>query len=274
MKKIVNWDFASKLAVVFGIIGGLYLIFQIYEHFTSEERSFNSEINISEYNVPINKQESKSIKWRDLRKIITQDFDSYYLSRSISDSLIENMKEQEINESYLIEIIENAIPEEINRDDLVDKIDSMLSSTKYPMIQTNYFVSTFIKNQSNHLSNKMRLEIPTKGYFELYINESLVSDGEFENNIHIGELRPDNLATLKIWAFDYVSTFDLTQNKIKYTFENGYLIPTAVEAIAAEGFIYWVYKNKFWAFYFLILLPLNLLIIFFSKKNQPAKNTP
>jgi hypothetical protein len=43
----------------------------------------------------------------------------------------------------------------------------------------------------------------------------------------IGELRPENRILLKIWSFDNVSEYDLDYSKeLKYTFDNGFIIPT------------------------------------------------
>jgi len=195
MKKLFNWNFASRLAIIFGIIGGVYLIYQLINHFTSEKIKLKSEVSIINYEVPSDK--AITSYWRELCEIITSDFDSYFLSRDISDSLYEKVDLSSINKFVVKENIERAFPETFNREHLIDRLDSLLLKATYPMSSSKYFVSTFINNKGSKICKEMRFEIPTHGYYELCINDNLISKGDFKKNIDIGELRPENIATLK-----------------------------------------------------------------------------
>jgi hypothetical protein len=263
MKKSLKWENANKLAVVFGIIGGIYLIVQVITAIFSDKLKFDSEISINDFSYPI---EKNTYSFRDeSRKIIPKSLDSDYLSRNITDTLTNNLDLSKYYQSSIRGIIENAIPTEINRDNLVDKIDSLVRTETYPMRTTRCYVETYLRNKGDKIAKELRLELPTDGYYELYTNGNFEKKGEFQNNIFIGELRPENRILLKIWSFEIVSEYDLDYSKeLKYTFDNGFIIPAYLKSIKAKGFLFWIYKNPIWAFYFLLWLPIYFIYVVMS----------
>lgn len=263
MIKSLKWENANKLAVIFGIIGGVYLIIQIVTAIFSDKLKFDSEISINDFSYPVEK--NTYLFSTESREIITRNFDSFYLSRIITDTLTKKINLSKYKESSIREVIENAIPTEINRDNLVDKIDSLVLAETFPMRTTRCYVETYLRNKGDKIAKELRLELPANGYFELYSNGNFEKKGEFQNNILIGELRPENRILLKIWSFDNVSEYDLDYSKeLKYTFDNGFIIPTYLKSIKAKGFLFWIYKNPIWAFYFLLWLPIYFIYVVMS----------
>ncbi|GAA4422604.1 hypothetical protein GCM10023188_00370 [Pontibacter saemangeumensis] len=273
MNKFFTWEFANKLAIIFGIIGGIYILYQFIDYLLTEELKFETEIFIVDYQIPVDKR--KQYYSEESEAIIPRSFDSYYLSRNIRDSLEKIIDFSKYSTSDIKESIENSIPKEFDQRLLIDRIDSLLLRETYPLRNTNYFLYSKLKNNSNNIVKELRFELPARGYYELYLNDDLVRKGDFQSNINIGELRPDNASFLKIWSFDYINKHQLSGKDIKYTFENGIIIPTLLDTIKAKGFIYWVYDNIIWAVYLLIILPiyLTLMIVLnlkFFKKNKKA----
>ncbi len=262
MNKFINWGFASKLAIIFGIVGGIYLLYQFFDFMFSDKMKFETEISIREYEIPINKR--KQYYFNESRSIIPSSFDSYSLSRYITDSLEKNIDLSNYSRLTIRKIIKSTIPKEFDQKFLVNKIDSLVLNETYPIRKTDSYISSMIKNNGNKIVKNLRFELPANGYYELLINDKLIAKDNFSNNIYIGELRSDNKVALKIWSFSYIEEYHLTRKDIKYTFENGFIVPTLIDNIKAEGFIYWIYDNTIWAIYFLIFLPVYItaMIVF------------
>lgn len=275
MKKIIHWKRANKLAIVFGIIGGLYLIYQLVLFIASDKLNFNSEITINDFNYPHNN--SKYSFYKQARNIISSNFEIYDLSRNITDTLYKNLDLSEFHWFTIRNSIENAIPKEIDRSYLIDKIDSLILEETYPMRETSCYVESFIKNEGDRIAKELRFELPANGFYELYINESFVNSGNFQDHIFIDELRPENIASLRIWSFKHLSDYYIFYTKqIKYTFDNGFIVPTILVPIRTEGFFYWIYKNPIWAFYFLLWLPLYITFVVarnWKKKDRSSEPT-
>jgi len=49
MKNIFRWKFANKLSIIFSIIAGFYLIYQLFNYVFSDMINLNTEIEIIEY---------------------------------------------------------------------------------------------------------------------------------------------------------------------------------------------------------------------------------
>jgi len=260
---IFKWEHANKLAIIFGIIGGFYLILQLSSYLFSEKIKFDSEILINDYVVAY--QKNKPRYWEELRDIIPSGFGSYYLSKGITDSLRNNLDFSNKQISNIREIIEKAIPKELDQKYLIDRIDSLIIKETYPARETNSYISTFIKNDGDKIAKELRFEVPSNGYYELFINDELIKNGDFSSNIYIGELRPENIATIKIWAFKYISDYYVSNKVIKYTFDGGIVVPTILRSLKSKGIFYWIYKNPIWALYFLIWLPIYLTFIITKK---------
>jgi hypothetical protein len=172
MIKSFKWENANKLAVIFGIIGGVYLIIQIVTAIFSDKLKFDSEISINDFSYPVAKNTYSF--WTESRNIITKSLDSYYLSRNITDTLTNKFDLSKYKVNSIREVIENAIPTEINRDNLVDKIDSLVLAETFPMRTTRCYVETYLRNKGDKIAKELRLDLPAKGYYELY------SNGNFE----------------------------------------------------------------------------------------------
>ena len=269
MKKLLHWEKANKLAIIFGIIGGLYLIFQSVNYIISDKLVFESEILINDFYYP--KNNAKYSFYEQAEHIVPSTFTKYDVSRNIADSLTKKLKWNEHNWFSIRDNIEKALPNELNQRFLVDKIDSLILKETYPMRKTSCFIETFINNNGDKIAKELRFELPANGYYELYLNKSLINKGDFRDHIFIGELRPENIAMLRIWSFEHLSDYYINYTKqIKYTFDNGYIIPTILTSIRTSGFLYWIYKNPIWAIYFLIFLPLYLtfMIVINLKSNK------
>lgn len=255
MKKIIQWKNANKLAIIFSIIGGVYLIYLLINLITSEKYMFDSAITINKFNHP-NINDKYSFR-KQARDIIPSNFNSFDLSRNITDTLYKTLGLSELNWFTINENIEKAIPKELDRTFLVDKIDSLILDETYPLRETSCYIESLLKNKGDKIVKELRFELPSKGYFELYINENFVSSGNYQNHIFIDELRPENSALLRIWSFEHLSEYYLVYtNQIKYTFDNGHIVPTMFVPIRLKGFFYWIYKKPFWASYLLLWLPI------------------
>lgn len=253
----ISWQLFLELLVVF-ILYYNYLVICFLK-----KKKFDSEILINDYVVAY--QKNKPRYWEELRDIIPSGFGSYYLSKGITDSLRNNLDFSNKQISNIREIIEKAIPKELDQKYLIDRIDSLIIKETYPARETNSYISTFIKNDGDKIAKELRFEVPSNGYYELFINDELIKNGDFSSNIYIGELRPENIATIKIWAFKYISDYYVSNKVIKYTFDGGIVVPTILRSFKSKGIFYWIYKNPIWALYFLIWLPIYLTFIITKK---------
>lgn len=268
MKNVLKWETANKMAAIFGIIGGIYLLYQLYSTLVSDKLKFESEISINEFNYP---RERNKYSYRlEAESLIPETLSRYRLSSIIIDSLTQKIDLSKYWRSDIIELIEISIPSEINRDSLINRIDNLILFETYPMRNTRSYVESYVRNKSSDIIKELRLEIPSEGYFELYSNDNFIKKGVFNNNIYIGELRPENNSILKIWAFNGISELDLEYSKrLKYTFQGGYLVPTYLKSIEAKGIMFWIYENPVWAIYFFILMPLYFISLY--SKNRKKK---
>ncbi|MCX6256822.1 MAG: hypothetical protein NTW49_02825 [Bacteroidia bacterium] len=265
MKKLFKWDFATKVSIIFGIIGGLYLFYQIFAYFFSDKLKFNSDISIIKFNLPIEKY--RAVYREDIEKIVPQSIDPFFLSYNIADSLLIFKPLSHINKSILADNIINAIPRQIDHNILVHSIDSLILDKTYPVRLTRYYVESSIENKCDHIVKELRFEIPANGYYELYDNDNFIKNGNFQDFISLDEIRPSNTISLKIWSFDFVSELDLKYyKKIKYTFNNGFIVPTVLKSIPAKGILFWIQENPFGSIFIFILI-LDLVYILYGVRN-------
>lgn len=263
----MNWSTANKVAVVFGIIGGIYLLFQIYNSFFSARSAFESEILIREINTPIQLQQ---YSFRDeINELLPKSYDRYELTEQISDSLnfffdVPAYKSRRI--------IRDLIPEEPDYIELRSDIDSLITTSIQPL-KANYFVQTNIKNTGDKIARSVRFEIPSYGYFELVQNGEVTKYGNFRNSINIGDLIVQNNAQISIWSFEHVSNYDVkTSKEIRYTFNEGVIYPKTIELVISEGILFWMYKNPFLLLYFVgivIWILLTIKVQLERKKENP-----
>ncbi|MGE0568702.1 MAG: hypothetical protein AB7O73_12190, partial [Bacteroidia bacterium] len=82
------------------------------------------------------------------------------------------------------------------------------------------------------------------GYYEYYNGENLIKKDEFKNVIALGDLRPTNNLSIKIWAYGGPYYSDL--KNIRYTFEDGFIQPVQLKTIRQDKFIFWL--NDFGVF--------------------------
>jgi hypothetical protein len=258
----MNWSTANKVAVIFGIIGGVYLLFQLYQLFFSARSSFESEILIREINSPITLQQ---YSFRDaINGLLPTNYDRYELTEEISDSLSFYLNVPTYKSRR---IIHDLIPKEPDYIQLKSDIDSLITNLIHPL-KANYFVQTNIKNIGDKIAQSVRFEIPSHGYFELIQNGEITKNGNFRNSIEIGDLRIQNNAQINIWSFGHVSNYHVkTSKEIRYTFNEGVIYPKTTELVISEGLLFWMYKNPF-----LLLYLIGAIIwIFFSTKFQMKK---
>ncbi len=104
-------------------------------------------------------------------------------------------------------------------------INNIISDLKYIR---GYWIFK-IENKGSKKVSDISLFIPFDGYFELAKNETdKIVTGKFDKNIEIGEIKPSNVVTIKIWSdrsaliIDRKPYFSSLQDKPKVTFENGY----------------------------------------------------
>jgi hypothetical protein len=272
MNKVLSWEFAGKVAVIFGILGGIYLFISLFQHDGTTKYKFESLIYISSYDIPSEKRVNSY--YTEINKLIPSTLTSFSFSMTIMDSL-EKICNISRNKKYNgEEFIRETIESKFNRDNLINKIDSILLDVTYPMRRTYTYISTSINNKGDDIVKNLRFELPGDGYFELFENNAKISKGEYNSNIFIGDLRPANVITLNIWSFNFIDNYNVADRKIKYTFDKGSVTPTTTELIKAKGFYFWIYKNKFSITYSLIAFPISFMLVFLLmllNTNKPEK---
>jgi hypothetical protein len=257
MKKFIS-DYLKQISIgtVATILGALFIIW-----LTTDSPKIESTIFITEFKLP---DHLKRTTRDDLYKLIPESF--YAIKYRIADSLLNNFQLHNINRFELISTIKRSLPKELDRGTLIFKIDSLIKQENYPFRQDypfdicQYYIQTYIKNNGNNTIKDLRFELPGYGYYEYYSSNLLIKNGTYNGNISMDNLRPDNKSVLNIWSFSpSIDEYKIENRQIKYTFENGYKIPTYLKPQEAKGPIYWIQTHIF-QFIFDILI---VLILFF-----------
>lgn len=253
----MNWINANKLATVFSILGGIYLIFQLYASFFSLKSKFNSEIWIQEINQPKN---LKSYSFRaDIEQLIPEGYNKYQISQAIIDTISNQLDSVPFS---IYDQILNTIPEDFRRYHVASNIDSLFSEILYP-VKAAYYSEVSIKNTGSKTATNIRFEIPVVGYFELFENEVLHNSGRFSNIIAMPDLRPSNQMVVRIWSYDYLSNYHVKRTEeVRFTFDNGVIIPKTKEVVISEGILYWIFSNPWFSLYIVLMV-----VIWFPRKN-------
>lgn len=260
---ILNWKYANRVSITFGILGGLYLLFSFLSPYINKEYELEATIQIDKFKLP--QKLNYSSLYGKIEKNIPIELERNQLAYIIVDSLLKDFNMTNIsndkfaqykNTRYDIkDVISESIPVEIDYYDLRKRIDSAFWSLIYPLDDTQYYVETSLENTGKKLAKNVRLEIPSSGYFELYENNNLINQSDYTNKILIGDVRVKNKFLLKIWSFESVTPYDkYSPNGVRYNFDNGSVEPKIIETIVNEGIKYWIYKNTFLFFYILFVI--------------------
>jgi len=259
----MNWINANKVATVFGIIGGFYLIFQIYNSCFSIDSKFDSDIWIQRVDEPSSIQNYTFRE--DITKIIPVGYDTYELAETIADSISRQIGEIPFG---LTHRIRKSIPTDFNRYSVVTSIDSLISELIYP-IKANYYIETSIRNTGSKTATSMRFEIPTYGFYELFENGSMISTGKFSNSIPMQDLRVGNEAVIRVWSYNHISNYDVKDSKkVRFTFDEGIIFPKTKEVVISEGILYWIFSHPWFSLYLVAMWLIWLPYTDYFKKNK------
>jgi len=251
---MLKWEHANKVAIILTILTGFYFIWSSF--ISSSNYDIESQISINKFQIP----EHKRVQYdrRNLQKLVPPSISPYTLANDITDSIFKKFELKDIYRSDIKTLLWEVIPREYDGRYLITKIDSIIQQQDKFIRVTRNYIYTFIKNEDDKILSNLSFELPSSGYYELYLNENLVKQSGFRDEIKIGNLKSSNKVELKIWCYNLL----YSETKCKYTFNNGNVEPTVLESIE-KGTFYWIYENPGFAFMFLLIGSYASLFIYF-----------
>lgn len=285
MKKIISWKFASNLAIILTLIGGVYGAYSWFDK-TFNKNNINATIEIKDYYLPteflsfspdliiasVNNDIGDILN--NGERLLNKEINSSYSQFKILN------KAKTINEvNFKADIWEKVI----NSFDIVEgsikkKIKNRINNNKIKgfIVNNSDLAIINIQNNGENEVNEMQIDMVgdffTKGYFEIIDNNKVIQSSTFKKIIELPKLRGNKSLDIRIWGNIY------SKKQISITHPNGIVRPQ--EIINTTGFYAWTTKNlnSFFDFFFYIIAPMYFIaVIIFSyikyqKSNQYAED--
>lgn len=158
-----------------------------------------------------------------------------------------------------------------NLDSLVIKIkrsndQGLLNDSKFEIEHLPEYkrLWTFtIENQGNKVIDSLKLELPLSGYYKGNLQGKFFKDGQFSNQISLGNLRPANKLIINCWVEDNYALSNSEEKEYYFTHNNG--------VFQLEFPFTW---RKFFDKYliWILLSPLLIILIFSVLNLKKSKN--
>jgi len=235
-KKNRFWEILGKISLVIVIILGIIQLISIIKH----SSGIKSTAYIKEF-----------------------EYHSAPFVYSYIDTLIEKTWNSSVKS-----IIKESLKPGIYATDILDLFRSKQPDNVIHFRYPQYFAEITLKNVDKKELSNLVLNVPTKGYYKFSINKKLLSEGQFDNQINIGNLRTNQTMIIKMW-----NTLPISQKK-----QTSLSTETSVIKIKYSQLVYGVYawlfnhpEIKFWFPWFTFGIVLFLISGYYTFIKLPKK---
>lgn len=223
------WSWVGKVSAVLIVI---YTIIQIGQYYSSKEVKIVAEGEYYSYDFPAK---------------LEKDIDA-----------------KESNPRANPDEINKLLPQDLkDRDIIADKISSHLNGWDKPYFgfrirNLQSYWKFVIKNEGNKEATDLKLELPFSGTYQISRTGEEEKGEDFTNIIPIGNIRPSNSVSVKVWSSTYVQNGYWRDDEIRVTYPEG-VIQVNFPAII-RGAWQWIYEWR-GLVYLALLIGVTLLVV-------------
>jgi hypothetical protein len=229
-KSVFRWETIGKIGVLLSII---WVSVQLFNYFSSTTGKIRATMKSSKFILPA---------------LIEKN-----MFTSLPNEIINSLNKLNSDRDTSLKQFRGALFKYERLKHFHDYLTSKITNYDYNNFKYyRYFWTINLINPSSKLVQSINVDIETDGYYQLISQDDSSTASFYTHNIQIGDLRPQNKATLFVW-----SSYTSEVKKVKINYKDGFIIPEEIKEVT--GFYGWLSKYSLTENIFLRLLPFLLI---------------